>query len=607
VFFLICPLANCPPISRFDFAKIITRVYVLGPGRVRRIPARLKRILRPLVESGEILRAGLGFIRNSPTDIGRAADLLISWLLLSKVPISERALKEIFTTVKHNWKRSAVERTRTSSAHYSKSPPDSENFSVSTVLEWCEPFVRVDHGNGLVCFTSAAIEEVAADVFSKPTERDLAISVAKTCLDYLGDITKIRCVTKAELVTTLRKHAFLEQAAQFATYLAVIGDDDYRERDEVEDMVMRFFDSPKRFLAMQVFFYMDSENECSSWDEFGRWIDSMSRLHVASRWGLLKQVMTLLDNGEENVKLEDSHGSTALHEAAKSGAASVVNALLESDIGIASAVDSKGKTPLFYAWHGDHRRALVLLFEAQCTSPTFHPSGDISGTELGDAVYKYCLAKSDLADGEDDVYCMGVAMMQAIEDDLDAIAVLLINRGADPNTVVDGKSALYTAVEKGKDTLAATLLSKHADLLEDVPEGLESILHLAVEKRLRRTVLELLDSHGIDVNRKDSKGRTALFAAMEAGDEEWATYMTTYLLSRGLNVDELDEDHRHIMHVVAEKGYMNVFSDIMFRSRLIDEPKDENGRTPFDIALKNGNDGIAKFLRPTYAFYGRFR
>jgi ankyrin repeat protein len=594
--------------SRFDFAKILTQLFVLEVGLIRSNSRFFRRKVESLVDSGGIVQYRLSIIRSSRTDIDRAADALISWLSLSKVPLSERALEEVFNNVLRNWKNSAAEGNGSSSIQIDISPSDSEKLSVSAVLQWCEPFVTVDHGNGLVRFSSAATEQAAAHAHSESTERELALFVAKSCLDYLDsadDFAKGRCATDAELATMLQRHAFLEHAAHFAVYVALNHDVDCEGHEDVDEKVWRLLSSPKRFLAMQAFLYTDKEDPdqdktSSSWDEFSRWIDSMSQFHVASRWGLLKTVKTLLEKGEEDVKLTDSHGSIPLHEAAKSGAAGVVQALLEADIGMAYAVDDKGKTPLFYAWRGDHGGALVLLFEAQCTSLTIKDLGDISGTELDNAVQKYCLAKSQQPNGTDEAVFMGIAMVRAIKGNLDVIATLLIHRDADTNAVVDGKSALYTAVQQGQDDLAASLLSNGANPLGGVPEGLEPVLHLAVRKRLWLTVQELLDSRSINVNCKDSKGRTALFAAMETEDEEWAMDVTRLLLWHRLDVDERDNDHRHIMHIVAEKGYAHVFSEIMSRSRLVQEPEDNDHKTPFDIALENGNKKIATFLRPTY-------
>jgi ankyrin repeat protein len=567
-----------------------------------------------LMDSDKLIPYGLSVLRAPRTCLDRAADALVSWLSLSKVPLSDRGLEEVFSNFLRTWKNSAIEEGRSSSTQNDISLSGSETLDARSVLQRCEPYVTVDRGNGLVHFSSAGTEQIAAHVYSKLTKVESASSVAKSCLEYLDsteNFAKGRCATDVELANMLQTHAFLEHAVHFGFYLAIGYDIDSEGHEDVDEKVLRLLNSPKRFLVIQVFLYTNKEDlyqdtSSLSWGQFSNWVDSMSPLHVASRWGLPTIVKALLKEGKENARRTDSHSSISLHKTAESGIASVVQARLKDNI--VSVVDDKGKTPVFYAWRGGHRGALVLLFEAHCAFLTIKDLnniggaikdlGNISGTGLDNLVQKYCLAKSELPNGTDEAKYMGTALIRAIEGKLEVVAALLIHRGVDPNAEHNGKSALDTAVQHGQDNLAALLVSKGAEPPFMAPEGLEPVLHIAVRKRLRLTVQALLKSRSVYVNCQDSEGRTALFAAMETDDNEWAMEATRLLLWNRLDVDLYDNNHCHIMHIVAKIGYSDVFSDLIFKSSLVEEPRDNNGQTPFEIALKHGNKGIACLLRP---------
>lgn len=600
-------VGDCLTIPRFSFARIITTSLKSVPGSLLRNIlsfSSFQEDIRDMVRSEKFIQRGLSFTRESGKD--GAADLFMSWLSVTPVPMPSVMLDKVFGKVYDNWKRSTTFKIGDDSEQpeMQSSEKSSEDVSFAAVLEHCQPFVTVDHGNNLVRFTSATVERLAKEAISdtdKTDKRKLAVvAVLETCLDYLdkaGDFPQGCCSTKEELTELLKEQVFLVQAAHFASYLALVRDDDFQGRKEVDEKIVNLFNSQKRNLLVQVFLYLRNEDhdedKSPSWDAFIHSINSMSELHVAALWGQLKLVKALLEKDKDSATLANSRSSRPLHEAAKSGAVAVVDTILQANPGMVHAVDGKRKTPLFYACRGNHREAIVKLFEAQYASQSSEELGNIDDTGLALTLPKYCLAKSEFRDGTDEALCKSKALVRAIEGGLDVITELLISKGADAST-----EALYEAVQKGKDNLAATLVSKGAD--PTAPKDKEPVLHVAASKQMGLTIRELLrHSWKLDINCKDSKGRTALFLAVETGNEEWAMEMTTRFLYNGLDVDILDNDDNHIMHLVAEKGYTEVFAEIKFRSRLIEEPKNKAHKTPFDIAQECNHEGIVTFIRPT--------
>ncbi|KAL7956657.1 hypothetical protein V8C34DRAFT_287810 [Trichoderma compactum] len=603
--------------GRFDMARIMTTACISileQPYRLYWPSFQVKNFLEQLAASGNIIQKGSLFGRQASKDNGK--DLLLGWLVMSPTPLTEPMLRMFFNEVYRVWKvfldkNLQLDTKDPESQHHDSTDDQVHDLDLGAILQSCEPFVIIDYGNHIVQFNSVEAGGLVVQHVLENEGRWLSIAVAvvTTYLDHLDDtedFAKGLCATEKELVDLLGKHAFLYQAAHLARYMSLLVGTTFQGSKEIQEKFVKLLDSPKIFLLLQISLYTGEDDykygENPSWEESIKFIQSLSQLHIAARLGQLEQVNALLEADNSSATEVSTRGSFPLHEAAKSGVVAVVNTLLRACPDIVHKVDKIGNTPLFYACRGRHKNAIIVLFEAQCSSQlSDEPDLTTYDNDLDDALPLYCLAKSD-KENSDEGLRMDIALLRTVESGLDRVAKFLVDKGANANRDFSGTTALSLAIQNSKEELAEIFISKNTDPMTKLANGRQPLLHGAVERRMERTVLKLLASEKLDINCRDANQRTALFSAIEVGDEEWAMLMTKKFLSRGLRVDDRDKEDNHILHIIAEKGYRNVFSEILLSSRYIEEPKNKDGKTPFDIAVEHKHRDIITYLRPTYKF-----
>ncbi|VDC02870.1 unnamed protein product [Peniophora sp. CBMAI 1063] len=155
----------------------------------------------------------------------------------------------------------------------------------------------------------------------------------------------------------------------------------------------------------------------------------------------------------------------------------------------------------------------------------------------------------------DDRYMIGVREDPKSPRSLDEhptghLLELLFQHGADPNLRgSDGRAALHDAAAVGDVSVMRTLLEhcpEHANVLDAKKN---TPLHCVIERASYqgdvRAMIELLISHGADVNARNLAGKTPLVAASLAGLYEDAKM----LIACGADVNARDKDGRGVLHV----------------------------------------------------------
>jgi len=143
--------------------------------------------------------------------------------------------------------------------------------------------------------------------------------------------------------------------------------------------------------------------------------------------------------------------------------------------------------------------------------------------------------------------------------------------------------------------LARKLYAGQSGYSQEVPRQITG-LHLSAHFGITEVAAAILDR--IDLNSKDTEGRTPLSWAAENGHEGVAKL----LLDTGkVKADWKDEYGRTPLSWAAENGHEAVAKLLLDtnRGKVKVDWKDTDGRTPLSLAAGNGHEGVAKLLLDT--------
>jgi ankyrin repeat protein len=305
-----------------------------------------------------------------------------------------------------------------------------------------------------------------------------------------------------------------------------------------------------------------------------------------------------------------------LSVACASGDRARVEKLLEEDPGCARRLDSGRRNPLTYAARAGHVDiARVLLRHGA------DPSQPEELAPEGHALWMACargdtdMAKVLLEHGADpnsapdsSNSCLGIAVAWA-GDAAAMIERLLRDHGATTPVWSMTTGDLREAIATGAPVTQAPDFAEEVIARNDLPltdlllEADPAVTHRLHGGSLRRgdptvsvtsrRVLERLIEAGLDPNRRDWRGRTALHHYAGRGDIPNARLM----LEHGADIDALDDEyHGTALAWAARKGHDDMARFLLSEGADPARPRDLPPATPPARARAAGHDGIVAIL-----------
>lgn len=186
------------------------------------------------------------------------------------------------------------------------------------------------------------------------------------------------------------------------------------------------------------------------------------------------------------------------------------------------------------------------------------------------------------------------ALMLAAEAGHEALANLLLKKGADPNTVqrgekLSGFSALHWAVSAGNASMARLLVEAGADLDARSAKGSTPLATAAQKKNL--PLVKWLLVRGATLNTTNNYGLSALMIAFNVGADD----VVEYLLEQGAAIDQTDKSGNTVFMYAAASGRTKVVKRMMAQGVDIDV-KNLRGETALSLARENGHKEVARIL-----------
>ncbi len=371
-------------------------------------------------------------------------------------------------------------------------------------------------------------------------------------------------------------------------------------------------------------------------------------LWLACRNGSAAMVGALLAAGADaNAALPS--GETVLMTASRTGSAEAVGLLASHGADLNAREHTRGQTALMWAVaqrHPDVVETLVALGadvharsapqprRIHTRTAGFNPAGVID-TVLGSNTPILFAARQGNLDAARHLVAAGAdvndtaatgtsALVVAAHSGHTALALFLLDHGADPNAAGAGYTALHAATLRGDETLAAALLARGADPNAPVLRGSQGrrnspdyvLEHDVVGATAfwlaghfaEPGIMRALAAGGVDPTIGLDDGRTPLMAAVAArrrrepglaadpaGDERLVLEAARAAIDAGVDVNAAGAAGNTALHTAARRRLDTV---VQF---LVDSGADprvlnDSGQTPLDLARRGGDDNSTAAL-----------
>lgn len=298
-------------------------------------------------------------------------------------------------------------------------------------------------------------------------------------------------------------------------------------------------------------------------------------------------VKLLLKHGADVTLSEKQHGFVALHYAVFGGSREIVAALLEGGAPAHPPVpsgnlSSRYLSPLHLAAHyGDMAICELLISRGADVDAKLPTDG---------GMWIYSTRRTPLH--------------HAVESRDGKLVALLLKAGAEVNAADSkGRTPLHGACEHADASVVETLLAHGARVNAADSEGRTS-LHMAAERK-DLAIVRLLLSHGADPARKSRDGQTPTSIATQNGSDEIVRLLTARpdritihsaastgdiaalerLVREGIDVNRLDVQGQTALHAAANAGRLEALRWLVERGAWLDLADDQDA-TALSLAIR---------------------
>ncbi|KAL6691639.1 ankyrin repeat-containing domain protein [Trichoderma pleuroticola] len=298
----------------------------------------------------------------------------------------------------------------------------------------------------------------------------------------------------------------------------------------------------------------------------------LTALHIAAFFGLH-------DNGWTSLSLALHHGHKVLAEV-----------FLEKGANI-EATGSSYQTPLAIAATEGHLDAVKWLVEkgANIEAQDHNKQTPLMLATIGnhDNVVGYFIEKGANMEAMDNNNA--TPFITSLRGTTKSTTELFIRKGVDINTTMANKyTPLTLAISNTDDDIVKLLIERGANLDNN---NSNSPLHYAAQKKGTSGVqiVQLLLDNSADINAKNDNKHTALQEAVSWGDIEKGDVETIRVLLRfeRVQVDKKDSDGRTPLSYAMEEGEKSIVKALLNSGQADVNRRDNEGRTPLSYAASS--------------------
>ncbi|EAW20706.1 ankyrin repeat domain-containing protein [Aspergillus fischeri NRRL 181] len=305
-----------------------------------------------------------------------------------------------------------------------------------------------------------------------------------------------------------------------------------------------------------------------------------------------------------NADIPDTDGRTPLSHAAELGLAEIVQLLLDSNADI-NLEDKCGRTPLLWATQKGHETIVSeLLASVGVDVDHLDPDGRSPlshAAELGRGEIIQLLLTSRADINLEDKLGRTPLLWATRTGHETIVYELLASPGVDVDLPDrDGRAALSFAAELGYASVVQTLVSAHAYVNSEDNTGRTPLVWATVTRRAD-IVQSLLASGFVDLDHRDSDGRTAIFHAASLGYDD----IMELLMQNGANAFCTDkEGHTPFWALLSTRSRRQEYEPIQNPFHIINlimslpdpDVKDQDGRTLLSWAAEFGDEALVQAL-----------